>query len=207
MRAMNPIAQAAQTLAAKTFTLKPADVGTGATRFAAQAQLPNAGVKGLSAPARLSSGDALLTQAALLKRRLSRKALLGAASSLIPLPLIDLAVDVALLSSMLNEVHTAFGLSPAQQAALDAGQKHKLFAAIQWVGNRAIGQLVTAALVKRMVAGMGLKLTAGQLSKAVPVAGQLASAAINYATLRHIVNQHIDDCVKVLIAAQSNAHG
>jgi hypothetical protein len=45
---------------------------------------------------------------------------------------------------------------------------------------------------------MGLKLTAGQLSKAVPIAGQIASAALNYATLRYIIHRHIDDCVKVL---------
>jgi hypothetical protein len=146
----------------------------------------------------LSAAAHHTTLAASLKKSMSRKALIGSSVSLIPLPLLDLAVDVVLLSRMLDEVHQAFGLSPAHLQALDSGKRHKTFAAIQWVGNRAIGQFVTAAVVKRLIAGMGLKLTAGQLSKAVPIAGQIASAALNYATLRYIIHRHIDDCVKVL---------
>jgi hypothetical protein len=63
--------------------------------------------------------------------------------------------------------------------------------------------LVTGAVIKRLIAGLGLKLTAGQMSKAVPIAGQIASAALNYGTLRHIINVHIDDCVKVLKQARA----
>lgn len=141
-----------------------------------------------------------------LKRRCARKALLGAGSSLIPLPLIDLAVDAVLLTKMLNEVHDAFGLSAAQISALDASKRQRTYAAIQFVGNRMIGQLVTRAVVMSLVKGIGLKLTAQQLSKAVPIAGQIASAALNYGTLRMVVNQHIDDCVRVLERSVHPAH-
>ncbi len=191
MRAMNPIAHAAQALAAKT---------TGRAQSAAP-RLSYAGKTAYSDTAQ--SLDAVDTLAADLKKRLSRKALWGSASSLIPLPLIDLAVDVALLSNMLTDIHQTFGLTPAQLDALDTGKRHKTFAAIQWVGNRAIGQFVTAAVVKRLIAGAGIKLTAGQLTKVVPVAGQIASAALNYGTLRHIINTHIDDCVKVIKQARA----
>ena len=192
MRAMNPIAQAAQALAAKT---------AGAHYNPAPAGSPKLGFQPAKAAVpQLDGVDAL---AADLKRRLSRKALWGSSAALIPLPLIDLAVDVALLSNMLNDIHTRFGLSPDQLAALDTGKRHKTFAAIQWVGNRAIGQLVTGAVIKRLISGLGIKLTAGQLSKAIPIAGQIASAALNYGTLRYIINKHIDDCVKVVKQSQA----
>ncbi len=188
MRAMNPIAHAAQALAVKTTGIVPQ------LSYDNEKTAHNPSTKPL---------DAIDALAADLKKRLSRKALWGSASSLIPLPLIDLAVDVALLSNMLTDIHQAFGLTPAQLEALDTGKRHKTFAAIQWVGNRVIGQFVTAAVVKRVITSAGIKLTAGQLTKAVPIAGQIASAALNYATLRHIVNTHVDDCVKVLKQARA----
>jgi hypothetical protein len=192
MRAMNPIAHAAQALAAKT---------TGRAPHAA----PQLGYNNDQSAYKHSAKplDAIDALAADLKKRLSRKALWGSASSLIPLPLIDLAVDVALLSNMLTDIHQAFGLTPAQLEALDTGKRHKTFAAIQWVGNRAIGQFVTAAVVKRIISSAGIKLTAGQLTKVIPIAGQIASAALNYGTLRHIANTHIDDCVKVVKQVQA----
>jgi hypothetical protein len=192
MRAMNPIAQAAQALAAKTPGVKRDSNSKPSPQLAYQA-----------ASSSVPAGDAVDQMAAQLKKRLSRKAFWGSSAALIPLPLVDLAVDVALLSNMLNDIHQTFGLSPAQLQALDPGKRHRTFAAIQWVGNRAIGQLVTGAVIKRLITGMGLKLTAGQMSKAVPIAGQIASAALNYGTLRHIINVHIDDCVKVVKQASA----
>jgi uncharacterized protein (DUF697 family) len=192
MKPMNPIAQAAQALAQKTFG-NTATAGGSAAAGAARIGFDPASNKTAAPP--LDKLDAL---AASLKQRMGRKALWGSAAALIPLPFIDLAVDVALLSNMLSDIHEAFGLSPAQLEALDPGKRHRTFAAIQWVGNRAIGQLVTQAVVKRIITTAGVKLTAGQMSKAVPIAGQIASAALNYGTLRHIVYVHIDDCVKVL---------
>ena len=191
MRAMNPIARAAQALAAKTPGIKTTSTSAG---------MPKLGYHEASSAAPI--GDAVDAMAAELKKRLSRKALWGSTASLIPLPLVDLAVDVALLSNMLTDIHQTFGLTPAQLEALDPGKRHRTFAAIQWVGNRAIGQLVTGAVVKRVITGMGLKLTAGQMTKAIPIAGQIASAALNYGTLRHIINVHIDDCVKVVKQAR-----
>lgn len=140
-----------------------------------------------------------------LKRRTARQALWGAGASLIPLPLIDWAVDAALLSKILNEIHHAFGLSPQQINALDASKRQRTYAAIQYVGNRVMGRVVTRAVVTTCVKGLGLKLTAQQLSKAVPIAGQVASAVLNYTMLRMVVNRHIDDCVRVLELNHSSA--
>ncbi len=197
MRAMNSIAHAAQALATKT-TGKNSS-GSNAAPQLGYSEKPTYNQAGYADAKPVDALDALAVD---LKKRLSRKALWGSASSLIPLPLIDLAVDVALLSNMLNDIHQTFGLTPTQLEMLDTGKRHKTFAAIQFVGNRAIGQFVTAAVVKRLIAGAGIKLTAGQLTKAVPIAGQIASAALNYGTLRHIINTHIDDCVAVIKQAR-----
>ena len=43
----------------------------------------------------------------------------------------------------------------------------------------------------------GVKLTAKQAAKYVPIAGQIVSAALGYAALRALGEQHIKDCVRV----------
>ena len=194
--AMNPIAQAAQALAGK---LRPASTEASGDARLKLAHTAAASQASKEIPAMLSV-DVLASQ---LKKTLARKALLGSGASLIPLPLIDLAVDAVLLVNVFKDIHTAFGLTPAQIDALDTGKRHRVYAAIQFVGNRAIGKVVTAAVVKGLVKGIGLKLSAQQLTKAVPIAGQIASAALNYATLRHLIFSHIDDCVRVVKQAQS----
>ena len=141
--------------------------------------------------------------AAQLKKSLTRKALFASATSLIPLPLIDLAIDAALLASVFNDIHQAFGLTPQQISALDTHKRQRTYTAIQLVGNRVIGTFVTHRVVMHLAKGIGLRLTVQQMSKAVPLAGQIASAAINYATMRHLIRRHIDDCAT--IAKQVNA--
>lgn len=190
--ALNPIARAAQKLAG----VRPVSAGDSAP------QLPHSSSGAAQASAQAQADLPVDVLAAQLKKTLARKILLSSGASLIPLPLIDLAVDAIVLVNILNEVHTALGLSPAQIAALDAGKRQRTYAAIQFVGNKAIGKMITQAVVVSLVKGVGIKLTGQQLAKAVPIAGQIASAALNYATLKHLVHAHIDDCVQVL--KQSN---
>ena len=42
-----------------------------------------------------------------------------------------------------------------------------------------------------------MRLTAKQATKYVPIAGQVVSAALGYAALRALGEQHIKDCVRV----------
>jgi hypothetical protein len=43
----------------------------------------------------------------------------------------------------------------------------------------------------------GMKLTAKTAAKVVPLAGQVASAAIGFALFRKMGNEHVEACVKV----------
>ena len=49
---------------------------------------------------------------------------------------------------------------------------------------------------------IGIRLTAAQAAKFVPLAGQAASAALNFAALRWLGEQHIKDCVRVVQEAK-----
>jgi hypothetical protein len=66
-----------------------------------------------------------------------------------------------------------------------------------------VGKLVTRELLVTLARHAGIRMTAKQATKYVPIAGQVVSAAIGYAALRALGELHIRDCVKV---AQSVRH-
>ena len=48
----------------------------------------------------------------------------------------------------------------------------------------------------------GMRMTAKQATKYVPIAGQAVSAIMGYTALRYLGEEHIKDCVRVAQAAQ-----
>ena len=142
-----------------------------------------------------------------LKQRLAKKALISAGVALLPIPLLDLAVDAVLLRKLLVEVNESFGLSHAQVESMPTTTKVAAYSAVTLVGSRIIGKVVTQAVVLSVMKTIGLRLGAKEISKIVPIAGQIASASLSYAAMRYVVNKHIDDCVKVLGILENDAQG
>jgi hypothetical protein len=70
------------------------------------------------------------------------------------------------------------------------------------VGALLVGRLVTRDLLITLAKHAGMRLTAKQATKYVPLAGQAVSAMLGYAALRALGEHHIRDCVRVAVAAQ-----
>jgi len=151
--------------------------------------------------AHASGNDALVQAVHASRKLLHRKALVAAVASATPLPGLDMAVDAALLSRLLPQINTHFGLSDAQIAKLSPERRDKVQRTVNTLGGVLIGKLITKDVILRAARKLGLRLTAQQASKYVPIAGQAVSAALGYATLRYLGEQHLRDCVKVAHAA------
>lgn len=150
----------------------------------------------------LARGDEALTQAVRRSRKLlNRRALVGAAASVVPLPGLDWAVDAALLTRLIPAINAQFGLTPQQLDQLPAHQREQVQKALAMVGSVLVGKFVTRDLVVRMAQAAGKRLTAQQAAKFVPVAGQAVSAVLGYTALRYLGEEHIKDCVRVARAA------
>ena len=150
----------------------------------------------------LAQGHFGLEQAVQRSRQLLRKrALVAGVAGAVPLPGLDWAVDAALLTRLLPRINSEFGLAPAQIEKLDAREKERVQKAIAMIGSVLVGRVVTKTLVIRFAKMLGMRLTAAQAAKYVPLAGQLVSGALGYAALRYLGEQHIRDCVKVALAA------
>ena len=144
------------------------------------------------------TGNPALVEAVEQSRKLlHRKALMAAFASATPIPGLDMAVDAALLSRLIPQISTNFGLGDAQIARLSPAKRDKVQNTVNMLGGVLIGKLITKDVILRGAKAIGVRLTAQQASKYVPIAGQAVAAALGYATLRYLGEQHLRDCVRV----------
>jgi hypothetical protein len=141
-----------------------------------------------------------VAQAESARKLLHRRALVGAAASSLPIPGLDWLVD-ALLARLLPRINREFGLTPEQLDRLD-GKREQSAKAVAMVGSVLIGKLITRDMVVRLARAAGMRMTATQAAKYVPLAGQAAAAALGYATLRYLGERHIQDCIRVVEQAE-----
>ena len=151
----------------------------------------------------LAAGDAALLAAVERGHKLlHRRALVAAAAGAVPVPGLDWAVDAALLSRLIPLINAEFGLSPQQLDQLTPHKREQVQKAVSMVGSVLIGKFITRELVLRATQTIGLRLSARQAARFVPLAGQAVAAALGYATLRYLGEQHLRDCVRVVQQAQ-----
>lgn len=150
-----------------------------------------------------TEGDARLIEAVRRSRKmLHRRALMAAAAGAVPVPGLDWAVDAALLSRLIPAINAEFGLTPEQIDRLDPRQRDQVQKAVTMVGSVLVGKFITRDLVLKAATTVGLRLTAGQAAKYVPLAGQAVSAVLGYTAIRFLGEEHLKDCVRVARHAQ-----
>lgn len=127
-----------------------------------------------------------------------KRAALSAGISAVPIPGVDIAADLTSFASMVEDINKAFGLTPAQIERLQPRMRIAAYQAVAALGGTLVGKLVTKELVLKLLQKSGAKLAAKSAAKVVPLAGQLASAAIGFALFRQMGYQHVEACVKVV---------
>ncbi len=131
-------------------------------------------------------------------RELVRKrALVSAGVAAVPLPGVDILSDLTTFTVLVEEVNKEFGLSQQQIERLHPRMRVLAYQAAASVGGMLVGKLVTKTLVLQLFKRAGLKIAAKTVTKVVPIAGQVASAAIGFALFRKMGYQHVEACAKV----------
>lgn len=150
----------------------------------------------------MAADDAALAAAIKRSRKLlNRRAMVAALASAVPMPGLDWAVDAALLSRLIPEINAEFGLTPGQLDQLNPNKREQVRKVIAMMGSVLIGKFVTRNLMIKAAQTVGVRLTAAQAAKFVPLVGQAISAAIAYAAIRYFGEEHIRDCVRVAQSA------
>lgn len=132
------------------------------------------------------------------KAIVTRRAALASAATLIPLPGLDIAVDISAVMKLIPAINNEFGLTPAQIEKLSPGRQLTAYKSIIAVGSLMIGKLITRDIAIGVLRTLGIRVAAKQLGKYVPVAGQALSIALGFAAMKYIGHQHIADCRRVI---------
>ena len=154
---------------------------------------------------RPGAADDLQAIARRCRKRVSQRALLAAGVAMVPVPGLDWATDVALLMRLLPQISAEFGLTPEQIERLAPDRRIVVYKVISAGGGMLVGKLVTRELVLHLVRLVGVRLSAQQAAKFVPLAGQAVSAALTFSALRLVCEQHIRQCMAVARQLQLSA--
>ncbi|MGH6610979.1 MAG: hypothetical protein ACRECQ_12065 [Burkholderiaceae bacterium] len=131
------------------------------------------------------------------RKLVTRRALVSAGASVVPVPGLDVAVDVTVLIRMIEQINERFGLTPEQIDRLAPERRLFAYKAAMAVGSALIGRMVTRELVIRLLKTVGVRLSAKQAAKYVPFAGQAVAASLSFAALKALGDRHVEDCVRV----------
>lgn len=127
-----------------------------------------------------------------------RRAMLAAATSLLPIPLIDLALDTALLMSIIDDISRNYGLNARQIESLSPRRKALAFQLTSTAGGFLAARLGTSRLLQLILQRAGLRFGVMEACRFAPIIGQGIAALISYLTLTHLARKHIDDCARIV---------
>lgn len=122
------------------------------------------------------------------REEVKRRALLSAGAVLVPLPGLDVAVDVGVLVSMMNAVNRAFCLSPDQIERLGMEERVAVYEALSGVGAVMAGKSVTGVAALTIAKQLGSRPPAGcrlsdrvlrRLSPTASSSGSESSTSVN----------------------------
>jgi uncharacterized protein (DUF697 family) len=131
------------------------------------------------------------------RRLVRRRAVISAGVSAVPIPGVDVVSDLSLFKKLVDDVNAAFGLTPEQIDRLQPNHKLIAYKVAVGVGGVMVGRLITRELLLQLFKRVGLKYAAKSASRFVPIAGQIASAAIGFTMFRKLGYEHVEACAQV----------
>ena len=144
-----------------------------------------------------TADEAIAAAAERARRHVARQALVSAGATLIPVPGVDMLVDVTVMVKMIDHINAEFSLTPEQIEQLPSTQKLIAYEAINWVGTALAGKIVPSQLAIGLLKSVGVKMSAKQASRWMPIVGQAAAVAVGYSALRYLGLAHIRDCERI----------
>lgn len=131
------------------------------------------------------------------RRQVTRRAWLSAGAAVVPVPGLDIAVDVGNVMRLLHEINEAFGLTPGQIEALAPKRRFSVYKIVSTMSGSAVGRVITRQIVVLVMKSIIKRLAAKQAARVVPFAGQALAAGMSFAAIKLIGDRHIADCVEV----------
>lgn len=129
----------------------------------------------------------------------------SAGGAVVPVPLFDVVVDVGVLMRLVPEINRRFGLDPDHIDAMSEATRTQVWLRRAERGSELIGMVVTRQLIRKSLETAGVRIATRQVTKFIPIAGQLIAATLGYWVMRKLAYRHVDDCFEVALSAAGKA--
>lgn len=126
-----------------------------------------------------------------------KRAAMSAAVAAVPVPGLDILADITGFAALVDQVNQEFGLSQQHIERLHPRLRVIAYKAAASVGGMLVGKLVTRGLVLRLFKRVAGRMAVKTTTRMVPLAGQIAAAAIGYMLFKRMGEQHVEACAKV----------
>lgn len=135
-------------------------------------------------------------------QRVKRMSWVSAGAAAMPVPLLDLVVDVGVLYTLIPEINERFGLAPEQIDAMSEPSRLQVWKRRAERGSSLIGMVITRTLIQRSLQSFWIRIVTRQVAKFIPLGGQIIAGAMGYWVMRQLAMRHVDDCYEVAAAAR-----
>lgn len=128
---------------------------------------------------------------------IKKRAYVSAGAAVIPVPFLDVLIDVGILSQLLPEINARFGLAPEQVSVFDPKTKQVQWDELRKRGVQFSGLVVARTAVKKSINNVAAKYITKQVTKFIPLGGQLIAASLGYYVMKKVAEAHVEDSYKL----------
>lgn len=124
---------------------------------------------------------------------INNKALISSAVGVLPIPGLDIGVDIRLMTDIIEQINRIYGLSHKQVDNMADDAKKKVMFTVAKKGGDFVGKKLTTNLVSSIIKTIAKREVLKQ-SKWVPIIGQAVSGTISYFMMKKLGEAHIKKC-------------
>ncbi|WP_139853187.1 hypothetical protein [Acinetobacter pullicarnis] len=135
-----------------------------------------------------------------------KRAYVSAGAAIVPVPFFDVVIDVSMLSYLIPEISARFGLAPDQITVYDAATKKIHWDELRKRGVEFSGFVLARTAIKKSINNFATKIVTKQVTKFIPLGGQLVAAGLGYFIMKKVAETHVDECYKLARKIRAEQH-
>lgn len=126
-----------------------------------------------------------------------KRSYVSAGAAVIPVPFLDVVIDVGMLSLLIPEINARFGLSPEQVSVFDPATKKIHWNELRKRGFEFSGLVVARTAAKSSLNNIAAKVITKQVTKFIPLGGSIIAASLGYIVMKKVAEAHVEECYKL----------
>lgn len=131
-----------------------------------------------------------------------KRSYVSAGVAVIPVPFLDVVIDVGMLSLLIPEINERFGLSPKQISVFDPETKKIHWSELRKRGFEFSGLVVARTAAKTSLNNIAAKVITKQVTKFIPLGGSIIAASLGYIVMKKVAEAHVEESYKLAKSIQ-----